>query len=58
MPLNNINHNWQLLLQQAQALAARLPDMGVSPDSLALLPLDHLAGTAAFLKRKYAERKV
>jgi Rha family phage regulatory protein len=42
MQFNNTyhQHNWQLLLQQAQALAARLPDMGLNPDKLALLPLD------------------
>lgn len=59
MQLNNINHLhlWQPLLLQAQALAARLPDMGLNPDKLALLPLDDLLGVAVFLKRKYAERE-
>ena len=59
MKLNNINHlhHWKLLLIQAQALAARLPDMGLNPDKLALLSLDDLLGVAAFLKRKYAERE-
>ena len=37
-------------------LYRRLPDMGVRPDSLALLPFDHLAETVAFLKRKHTER--
>lgn len=57
MQLNNINHlhHWQPLLLQAQALAARLPDMGLNPEKLALLPLNDLLGVAAFLKRKYAE---
>jgi len=34
MQLNNINHlsDRQQLLQQVQALAARLPDMGLDPD--------------------------
>jgi hypothetical protein len=59
MQFNNTyyQHNWQILLQQAQALATRLPDMGLNPDKLALLPLDDLLGVAAFLKRKYAERE-
>jgi hypothetical protein len=57
--LNNINHLhlWQPLLLQAQALAARLPDMGLNPDKLALLPLNDLLGVAAFLKRKSAARE-
>ena len=46
-----------MLLQQAQALAARLPDMGLNPVKLALLPLDDLVGVAAFLKRKSVERE-
>jgi len=59
MQINNTyhQHNWQMLLQQAQALAVRLPDMGLNPDKLALLPLNDLLGVAAFLKRKYAERE-
>lgn len=59
MQFNNTyyQHNWQILLQQAQALAARLPDMGLNPDKLALLPLDDLLGVAALLKRKSVERK-
>jgi hypothetical protein len=59
MQFNNTSHqhHWQLLLQQAQVLAVRLPDMGLNPDKLALLPLDDLLGVAAFLKRKYAERE-
>tara|TARA_R110001583_G_scaffold195485_1_gene374110 strand:- start:2149 stop:2331 length:183 start_codon:yes stop_codon:yes gene_type:complete len=59
MQFNNTyyQHNWQILLQQAQALAARLPDMGLNPDKLALLPLDDLLGVAALLKRKSVERE-
>tara|TARA_R110001583_G_scaffold65264_1_gene188651 strand:+ start:3808 stop:3990 length:183 start_codon:yes stop_codon:yes gene_type:complete len=59
MQFNNTyyQHNWQILLQQAQALAARLPDMGLNPEKLALLPLDDLLGVAAFLKRKTADRE-
>lgn len=59
MQFNNINHShhWQPLLQQAQALAARLPDTGINPDKLALLPLDDLVGTLAHLKRLKAERE-
>jgi hypothetical protein len=52
MRFNNNDHlNYhQALLQQAQALATRLPYMGVS-----LLSCNDLLGVAAFLKRKYAE---
>jgi hypothetical protein len=59
MQFNNTyyQHNWQILLQQAQALAARLPDMGLNPDKLALLPLNDLLGVAALLKRKSVERE-
>ena len=48
---------WQQILEEAQALAARLPEAGLSPDNLALLPLDKLLGTLAFLKRYSAERE-
>jgi hypothetical protein len=48
---------WQQILEQAQALAARLPEIGLSPDKLALLPFDELLGILAFLKRLYAERE-
>jgi hypothetical protein len=37
------------LLQQAQALAARLPETVLNPDKLALLALDDLVGVLAFL---------
>ena len=59
MQINNINHltAWQQLLQQTQALAVKLPDMGLNPDKLALLPLDDLVGTMAFLKRLKAEQE-
>ncbi len=38
MQFNNTynQHSWQILLQQAQALAARLPDLGLNPDKLAI----------------------
>jgi len=60
MQLNNINHltAWQHILQQAQALAARLPEIGLNPDKLASLPLNDLVGVLAFLKRSYAEKVV
>jgi len=60
MQLNNINHltAWQHILIQAQALAARLPEIGLNPDKLALIPLDDLVGVLAFLKRSYAEKVV
>jgi len=48
---------WQQLLEQAQSLAARLPDTGINPDKLAVLPLDDLVGTLAYLKRLKAERE-
>ncbi len=54
---NDHLHHWQALLQQAQSLAARLPDTGLTPDKMALLPLDDLAGTLAYLKRLKAERE-
>jgi len=47
---------WQQILEQAQSLAARLPEIGLNPDRLALLPLDDLVGTLAYLKRFYAEK--
>jgi len=58
MNINNINHlnAWQHMLSQAQSLAARLPETGLNPDKLALLPLDELVGVLAFLKRFYAEK--
>ena len=60
MHSNNINHlpAWQHILQQAQALAARLPELGLNPDKLALIPLDDLVGVLAFMKRAYAEKVV
>jgi len=60
MQINNINHlhQWQHILQQAQALAARLPEIGLNPDKLSLLPLNDLVGVLAFLKRSYAEKVV
>jgi hypothetical protein len=59
MQLNNTYHqyHWQPLLQQAQSLAAGLPDTGLTPDKLALLPLDELMGVLAFLKRSIAEKQ-
>jgi len=48
---------WQYILIQTQALAARLPEAGLSPDNLALLPLDELLGTLAYLRRLFAERE-
>ena len=59
MQTNNINHlpQWQHILQQAQALAARLPEIGLNPNKLASLPLNDLVGVLDFLKRKHAERE-
>jgi len=48
---------WQQLLAQAQALAARLPGMGLDPDKLALLPFDDLVGVLAFLNQLKTEKK-
>jgi hypothetical protein len=39
--------------KQVRALAARLPDTGLTP----LIPLDELLSVVAFLKRKSAERE-
>ena len=59
MQLNNTYHqcHWQLLLQQVQALAARMPSIGLSPDKLTLLPLDRLIGVFAFLERLKTEQE-
>mgnify|MGYP000420874127 CR=1 FL=1 len=60
MQANNINHltAWQHILQQAQVLAARLPEMGLNHDTLVLLPpLNDLVGVLAFLKQSYAEKE-
>ena len=52
-----MENTWQPILIQTQALAAKLPDMGINPDKLSLLSFDDLLGTLAFLKRKCAERE-
>ena len=59
MQLNNTYHqyHWQQLLQQVQKLAARLACIGLSPDKLTLLPLDHLIGVFAFLERLKTEQE-
>tara|TARA_R110002050_G_scaffold57423_5_gene129279 strand:+ start:199970 stop:200152 length:183 start_codon:yes stop_codon:yes gene_type:complete len=48
---------WQQVLDQAQSLAVRLPEIGLNPDKLASLTLDELVGVLAFLKRSYAEQE-
>lgn len=48
---------WQRLLNQAQELALKMPELGIDADILALYPIDHLVGVLAFLKRLYAERQ-
>ena len=60
MHFNNINHltAWQYILTEAQALAARLPEIGLNPDKIVLLALDDLLGVLTFLKRSYAEKAV
>ncbi len=60
MQIHSINHPlaWQHVLRQAQQLAARLPETGLNPDKLALLPFNDLIGTLAFLKRSYAVKAV
>ena len=59
MQPNNINGflSWQCILTNAQALSAILPEIGINPDELALLPLSGSLGLAAFLKRECAERE-
>ena len=47
---------WRMLIR-VQALAARFPEMGLSPDKLAFLSLDDLLGVAAFLERKLVEQE-
>ena len=59
MLFNHINHllHRQQLLSQAESMVFRLPEMGLKADSLAIMPIDQLVGTLAFLKRSYAERQ-
>jgi len=49
---------WQSLLVQAQELAAMMPETGLSPDKLWMLPLDELRGVTAFLRRLSLEKAV
>lgn len=60
MQLDNINYlmAWQSLLVQAQALVTMLPETGLNPDKLVLLPFDELRGVTAFLRRLNDERSV
>jgi hypothetical protein len=48
---------YQQLLTQTQAMAARLPETGLNPDSLVMMPLDELVSTLAFLKRYKADNE-
>lgn len=48
---------WQRLVNQAQELALKMPELGVNIDILPDLPIEHLTGMLAFLKRSYAERE-
>ena len=47
----------QQLLLQAQALAIRFPEMGITINELALQPFDELEGNLAFLRNIYVERE-
>ena len=57
MRFNGTHHHRQQLLQQSQVLSVRLPDAIVNPHKLALLSLDDLVGTLAYLKRQKAGRE-
>lgn len=48
---------WQPLVNQAQELALKMPELGLDIDVLPVLPIDHITGILAFLKRSYAERE-
>jgi hypothetical protein len=48
---------WQQILFQTQELALKMPETGLNADKLAVLPIEHLTGVLAFLKRSYAERQ-
>lgn len=48
---------WQQLVNQAQELAIKMPGLGLTPDTLLVMPIEQLTGVLAFLKRSYAERE-
>lgn len=48
---------WQRLIIQTQELALKMPELGLNVDVLPVLPIDHLTGILAFLKRSYAEKQ-
>jgi len=61
--MNNVDHNyqlvmWQNLVIQAQELALKMPETGLNPDAMSMLPFDHLIGVLAFLKRISVESNV
>jgi len=60
--MNNVDHNyqfilWQQLVVQAQELALKMPEMGLNPDDMPMLPLEKLRGILAFLRRVSEENK-
>jgi len=60
--MNNVDHNyqfilWQQLVIQAQELALKMPEMGLNPDVMPMLPLENLRGVLAFLRRVTEENK-
>ena len=48
---------WQGLVNQAQDLALKMPELGLNIDVLPVLPIDQVTDILAFLKRSYAERE-
>lgn len=60
--MNNVDHNyqlilWQQLVIQAQELALKMPEMGLNPDIMPMLSAEHLRGVLAFLRRASEENK-
>jgi len=60
--MTNFNHNyqviqWQDLVIQAQELALKMPETGLSPDAMLMMTTDHLMGVLAFLKRLNVENE-
>lgn len=50
--------DWQSLVARSQELAARYSELGIKPDTLALMRLDELIRNYNFLKRFHAENGV
>jgi len=46
---------WQTIVEQLQALAARYPEMGINPDSVPIMSIDDLIGNYHFLNQYHAD---